>query len=69
MTLVRYLDSNGKLIHETKTDDLSGLILAIEKSEDLAFGYNIYTLDRFRLNYAAWGKSFVPELHVYLILK
>jgi len=49
MKVVYYIDD--QVIYKTKTDDLKGLITAIEKSDKLAIQQKLYSLDRFQLSY------------------
>ncbi|MBM7652186.1 hypothetical protein [Neobacillus cucumis] len=65
MKVVYYFDN--EIIYKTKTDDLSGLISAIEKSDMLPFKNEIYYLDHFRLNHYLSEKDHWKEaFNVYL---
>lgn len=65
MKVLYYL--GDEVIYKTKTDDLSGLMLAIEKSDMLPFDKEIYYFDHFQLNhYLSEKKHWKVALHVYL---
>jgi hypothetical protein len=65
MKVVYYLGE--EVIYKTKTDDLNGLITAIEKSDRLTFNKEIYYFDHFQLNHYISEKSHWKEsLNVYL---
>ncbi|MFE5430822.1 hypothetical protein [Peribacillus simplex] len=65
MKVVYYL--GDEVIYKTKTDDLNGLISAIEKSDMLPFNKEIYYFDHFQLNHYKSEKEHWKEaFNVYL---
>ncbi|KAB7672009.1 hypothetical protein [Bacillus sp. B1-b2] len=59
----------NQLLLSTVTNDLNGLITAIEKSESLQFQEKICKLDRFLLNHykvdGVWEEEFIVYLKDY----
>lgn len=56
-----------EVIYKTKTEDLNGLITAIEKSETLPFNNEILYFDHFQLNHYISEKDHWKEVfNVYL---
>lgn len=58
---------DGELIYETHTSDLSGLMMAIEKSNSIHFEDDAYTFDAFFLNHYEQDGIWFEELVVYLV--
>ncbi|MBT2615314.1 MULTISPECIES: hypothetical protein [unclassified Bacillus (in: firmicutes)] len=54
------------LVYSTKTNDLAGLIAAIEKSESLHFQHDIYKLESFLLNHYLENGKWCEKFIVYI---
>ncbi|WP_230503177.1 hypothetical protein [Sutcliffiella rhizosphaerae] len=55
-----------ELIYETHTSDLSGLMMAIERSSSIHFAEEVYNFDEFILNHYEQEGIWFEELVVYL---